>query len=101
MMRLLGPLGAIGLLFLVVIFAIQNDFEKVRINFGFASFDRVPVSVLVIIGLIVGMFLMLLVGIENDLKVRAILRERLREEASEENVVEKEECQEVQDSMVE
>ena len=89
------------MLFLVVVFAIQNDFEKVRINFGFVSFDRVPVSVLVIIGLIVGMFLMLLVGIENDLKVRAILRERLREEASEENVVEKEEYQGVQDSMVE
>ena len=100
-MRLLGPLGAIGLLFLVVVFAIQNDFEKVRINVGFASFDRVPVSVLAIVGLIVGMFLMLLVGIENDLKVRAILRERLREEASEENVVEKEEYQGVPDSMVE
>ena len=100
-MRLLGPLGAIGLLFLVVVFAIQNDFEKVRINVGFASFDRVPVSVLAIVGLIVGMFLMLLVGIESDLKVRAILRERLREEASEENVVEKEEYQGVQDSMVE
>ena len=48
-MRLLGPLGAIGLLFIVVVFAIQNDFEKVRVNFGFMSFDRVPVSVLAIV----------------------------------------------------
>ena len=100
-MRLLGPLGAIGLLFIVVVFAIQNDFEKVRVNFGFMSFDRVRVPVLAIVGLIVGMFLMLLVGIESDLKVRAILRERLKEEAKEEDVMEKEEYQGIKDSMVE
>jgi len=100
-MRLLGPLGAIALLFIVVVFAIQNDFEKVRVNFGFMSFDRVPVSLLAIVGLIVGMFLMLLVGIESDLKVRAILRERLKEEAKEEDVMEKEEYQGIKDSMVE
>ena len=44
---------------------------------------------------------MLLVGIESDLKVRAILRERLKEEAKEEDVMEKEEYQGIKDSMVE
>jgi uncharacterized integral membrane protein len=86
MIRFLGPLGAFVLLILSVLFAVLNDFQKVRVNLGFVTLERVPITALVIVGLIFGMLLMLLVGIDSDLKVRAILHDRLRVETEEEDV---------------
>jgi len=100
-MKILGPLGATGLLVLVVVFAIQNDFQRVRVNVGSISFDRVPVSLLAIVGLILGMLLMLLVGLESDLKVRNILRERLREESKSEDTMGNDDYQEDQNATLE
>ena len=64
MIRFLGPLGAFVLLILSVLFAVLNDFQKVRVNLGFVTLERVPITALVIVGLIFGMLLMLLVGID-------------------------------------
>jgi hypothetical protein len=78
MTRILGPLGAFLVLIFSGVFAILNDFQKVRVDLGF---------VVAIVGLILGMLLMLLVGLDSDLKVRTILHDRLREEAQEEDIL--------------
>jgi len=87
MTRILGPLGAFLVLIFSGVFAILNDFQKVRVDLGFVIFERVPVTIVAIVGLILGMLLMLLVGLDSDLKVRTILHDRLREEAQEEDIL--------------
>ena len=85
MLKFLGPLGALGLLTLVVFVSVLNDFQKVSINLGFVTFYRVPITVLAVVGFVLGMLLMILVGVESDLKIRSILRERFRDESREED----------------
>ncbi|HIF38191.1 MAG TPA: DUF1049 domain-containing protein [Gemmatimonadetes bacterium] len=87
MIKFLGPLGAFIVLIILGLFVVLNNFQKVRVNLGFVTFERVPITVLTIVGLILGMLLMLLVGIDSDLKVRAILHDRLRAETEEEDVL--------------
>jgi len=69
----------------VVFVSVLNDFQKVSINLGFVTFYRVPITVLAVVGFVLGMLLMILVGVESDLKIRSILRERFRDESREED----------------
>lgn len=77
MSRLAGPFGVIAVVILAVAFASQNGSERVTLDFGFFVFYGVPVTLVAFGGLFLGMLVMLGAGIQSDLKVRSILRDRL------------------------
>jgi uncharacterized integral membrane protein len=78
--RIAGPLGVIVVVILAVVFASQNGAERVTLDLGFLVLYRVPVTLVAFGGLFAGMLVMLGAGIQSDLKVRSILRQRLAEE---------------------
>lgn len=84
MRRLLGPLGVALAVILSVLFTALNGAERVVIDVGFTRFTRVPLVLVAFGGLVVGMLVMLIAGVDSDLRVRQILRERLQEEDREE-----------------
>jgi hypothetical protein len=65
-------------------FAAGNAGHRVTLNLGILVLYRAPVTLVAFLGLLAGMLVMFAAGIHTDLKVRRILRERLAEEARQE-----------------
>lgn len=84
MSRFSGILGVLLVLGLSMGFAALNGGQRVTLRLGFATFYRVPLTVVAFGALIMGMVVMLVASIHSDLKVRKILRERLAREDEEE-----------------
>jgi uncharacterized integral membrane protein len=82
--RVVTALGVLAVLVASMTFAGLNGSQRVTLRLGFATFYRVPLSVVAFGALIVGMIIMLIAGISSDLRVRRILRERLVQEGEEE-----------------
>ena len=80
MTRLAAVAGVLLVLLLSVSFAALNGSQQVTLRLGFVTFYQVPLSVVAFGALVLGMLLMLVTGIQSDLKVRRILRERLAQE---------------------
>ena len=74
---LLVVLGAMG-------FAAANAGNRVTLNLGLFTLYQVQVTLVAFSGLFVGMLVMFVTGIHSDLKIRRILRDRLAEEARQE-----------------
>lgn len=87
MSRLTGPLGVLAVLVLSAVFAALNGQQRVTVDLGFFVLYRVPVTVVAFASLFTGMLVMLVAGVHTDLKVRAILRQRLEEEDREERAL--------------
>jgi hypothetical protein len=69
----------LGLALAVVLgvgFAMANAGREVVINLGIIVLERVPVTFVAFGGMVVGMGVVLVAGINADLKVRRLLRER-------------------------
>jgi uncharacterized integral membrane protein len=80
--RLSGPLAAAVALAFVLLFTRWNGAERVTLNLGFWTFYRVPMAWIAVGSVLLGMGIMLLAGLQSDLRVRRFLRERLaRDEA--------------------
>ncbi len=69
------------------VFAALNGQQRVTVDLGFFVLYRVPVTVVAFASLFTGMVVMLVTGVHTDLKVRAILRQRLEEEDREERAL--------------
>lgn len=74
MRRFAGWIGLGGVLLLGVGFAAANAGRLVTIDLGLTTLYRVPVTFVAFGGMVVGMGVMLLAGINADLKVRELLR---------------------------
>jgi len=61
-------------------FASLNGGQRVTLNLGFVAFYGVSLTVIAFMSVLVGMLVMLVAGIQSDLKVRDILRARLEAE---------------------
>ena len=76
-MRRFSGLLALGVVVLLgVAFAMGNAGREVTINLGIATLHGVPVTFVAFGGMVVGMGVVLVAGINADLKVRRLLRER-------------------------
>ena len=84
MNRFWGSLGALSVLALSLGFASLNGGQRVTLRLGIKTLYGVPLTVVAFGGLITGMVIMLVAGVQSDLKVRRILRDRLAEEDREE-----------------
>lgn len=84
MNRLWGTLGILSVLALSMGFASLNGAQRVTLRLGLKTLYEVPLTVVAFGGLITGMVIMLVAGVQSDLKVRRILRARLMEEHHEE-----------------
>lgn len=84
MSRATGAIAVVVVLVGSVGFAALNGGQRVNLDLGFATFQRVPVTWIAFGALLLGMLVMLAVDLRSDLRVRRILRERLREEDREE-----------------
>jgi len=82
--RLWGTLGILSVLALSMGFASLNGAQRVTLRLGLKTLYGVPLTVVAFGGLITGMVIMLVAGVQSDLKVRRILRARLMEEHHEE-----------------
>jgi uncharacterized integral membrane protein len=82
--RIAGVAGVVLLLVLVMGFASLNGTERVTLRLGFMTLYRFPLSGVAFGALLLGMIIMFVSGIQADLRVRRILRERLRADAEEE-----------------
>lgn len=80
MKRFLGWFGLAVVIVLGVGFAIANAGREVTIDFGLFALYGVPVTFVAFGGMIVGMAIVLVAGINADLKVRRLLRERHMED---------------------
>ncbi len=84
MNRFWGALGILSVLALSLGFASLNGSQRVTLDLGIKTLYGVPLTVVAFGGLITGMVIMLVAGVQSDLKVRRILRDRLAEEDREE-----------------
>ena len=84
MNRLWGSLGIVIVLAISLGFATLNGGQRVTLHLGVKTLYGVPLTVVAFGGLITGMVIMLVAGVQSDLKVRRILRDRLAEEDREE-----------------
>lgn len=84
MKRFASWLGIVAVLMASMAFAGMNGGQRVTLRLGVATLYRVPLPVVALAALILGMLVMLAAGINSDLRVRRILRERLAEEDREE-----------------
>ena len=84
MTRFLGLLAVLVVLVGSFAFGSMNAGQRVTLDLGLFVLYRVPVTVVAFGGLFTGMVVMLVAGINTDLKVRRILRRRLEEEDREE-----------------
>ena len=84
MSRFLGILSVLAVVVLAMGFAAANAGHLVTLHLGLFTLYRVPVTLVAFSGLLVGMLVMFATGVHSDLKVRRILRERLAEEAQQE-----------------
>lgn len=78
----LAGVGVLG-----VLFALGNAGRVVSINLGLFTLSRVPVTFVAFGGMVVGMGVVLAAGINADLKVRRLLRERHQRESLAERTV--------------
>jgi uncharacterized integral membrane protein len=74
--RLAGWIGLAAVIALAVGFAMANAGREVSIDFGLFALYGVPVTFVAFGGIVVGMAIVLIAGINADLKVRRLLRER-------------------------
>jgi uncharacterized integral membrane protein len=82
--KLLGVAGVVAVLLLAMTFAAMNGDQRVTLDLGWVTLYRVPVTFVAFGGLFFGMLVMLLAGLNSDLRVRRILRQRLADEDREE-----------------
>ncbi len=87
MTRLIGPLGVVSVLVVSILFAALNGGQRVTLNLGVTVLYGVPLTLIGFTGLFMGMVVMLVAGIRSDLKVRAVLRQRLEAEDREERAL--------------
>ncbi len=87
MSRIAGLLGVFAVFLLYVVFAALNGSQRVTVDLWLVAFHRVPLTFVVFGGLFAGMLVMLIAGVQSDLKVRAILRQRLETENREEQAL--------------
>lgn len=83
MPRILNWLGLAVVLVLGIGFAMGNAGSEVAVNLWFVTLYRVPVTFVAFGGMVVGMGVVLAAGINADLKVRRLLRERHLEDQRE------------------
>jgi len=74
--RFAGWIVVAVVMVLGLLFAAGNAGRVVSINLGLFSLSRVPVTFVAFGGMVVGMGVVLAAGINADLKVRRLLRER-------------------------
>ncbi|MDH5590947.1 MAG: hypothetical protein OEZ65_02220 [Gemmatimonadota bacterium] len=84
MKRFWGPLGVLLVVAAAMGFATLNGSTEVTLRLGIMTLYRVPLTVVTFGALLVGMVIMLVSSVASDLKVRGILRDRLAQEAMEE-----------------
>ena len=84
MSRIFSMATVLAALAVALGFASWNSGQRVTLRLGFVTLYAVPLTVVAFGTLLLGMLVMLVAGIHNDLKVRRILRARLREEDREE-----------------
>ena len=87
MSRIAGPLGVLAVLVVAMVFTALNGGQRVTVDLGIVVLNRVPVTMVAFGGLFTGMVVMLIAGVQSDLKVRAILRQRLKTEDREERAL--------------
>ena len=87
MIRFIGPLAVLAVLVVLILFAGLNGAQRVTVNLGVGILYGVPLSLVGFTGLFVGMMVMLVAGLRSDLKVRAVLRQRLEDEDREERAI--------------
>ena len=87
MTRFIGPLGVVLVLVVSILFAALNGAQRVTLNLGVTVLYRVPLTVVGFTGLFMGMVVILVAGVRSDLKVRAVLRQRLEDEDREERAL--------------
>jgi uncharacterized integral membrane protein len=87
MIRFVGPLGVLLVLVVSMVFVALNGAQRVTLDLGFIVFYRVPLALVGFSGLFMGMVVMLVAGVRSDLKVRAVLRQRLEAEDREERAL--------------
>lgn len=76
MRRFYGLAGLAVVILAGVAFARGNAGREVAINLGIVTLDSVPVTFVAFGGMVVGMAVVLVAGINADLEVRKLLRER-------------------------
>ena len=76
MRRFAGWLALAAVVILGAAFAMGNAGRVVSINLGVVTLGRVPVTFVAFGGMVAGMGVMLAAGINADLKVRRLLREK-------------------------
>ncbi len=86
MTRFIGPLGVVSVLVVSILFAVLNP-QRVTLNLGVKVLYGVPLMLVGFTGLFLGMVVMLVAGVRGDLKVRAVLRQRLEAEDREERAL--------------
>ena len=86
MTRFIGPLGVVSVLVVSILFAALNP-QQVTIDLGVKVLYGVPLMLVGFTGLFMGMLVMLVAGVRSDLKVRAVLRQRLEAEDREERAL--------------
>ena len=87
MTRFIGPLAVFSVLVVSILFATLNGAQRVTLDLGVMVLYGVPLSLVGFTGLFMGMVVMLIAGIRSDLKVRAVLRQRLEAEDREERAL--------------
>ena len=87
MTRFIGPLGVVSILVVSILFAALNGAQRVTLNLGVKVLYGVPLTLVGFTGLFMGMVVMLIAGVRSDLKVRAVLRQRLEAEGREERAL--------------
>lgn len=70
--RWLLPLGVAAL---VTLFAYLNRGERTTLHLGVGTLYRVPLPLVILSAILLGMLVMFLLGLRQDLRVRRILRE--------------------------
>ena len=87
MNHLTGFLGIFSVLLVSIAFTALNGTQRVTVNLGIVILNQVPVTWVAFGGLFTGMVVMLIAGLQGDLKVRGILRQRLEIEDQEERAL--------------
>ena len=86
MTRFIGPLGVVSVLVVSILFAMLNP-QRVTLDLGVTVLYGVPLMLVGFTGLFMGMVVILVAGVRSDLKVRAVLRQRLEAEYLEERAL--------------